>query len=110
MSDETAIPEFSATQKWVIEVVAEKAADKAVEKFFINGCPMPCRRVEDVETVVFGRTEKGIVGLDQRMASVERAVSIGDYRVKLMWAGIGVVAFYVAQLLEHLTEHHILGF
>lgn len=74
-----------------IESAAERGADKAVDRFVQSNCLRHEERTEHVETAVFGRSESGIVGLDERMRSVERSLG---YAAKSLWIAIG--AFIVA--------------
>ena len=124
MDDErqAAVPGFTVEQSWAMDVVAERAADRVLAKFFENGCPVPCPKVDAISATVFGRAETGVVGLVQRQATAEADIAAlqsakapaPDWRVRVIWGvGIalagwaGLMAFSIA---KDAIEHHWLGF
>lgn len=72
------IPGFTEEQSWAIERVLERAVSKGVAAgiaaYQRGNCDEHRDHTERLETAVFGRTEEGVVGLDQRMALVEKAL------------------------------------
>lgn len=70
------IPGFTADQTWSVKQVIREAVSEGVKQgiteFQETNCFIHQKRTEAIETVVFGRTEAGVVGLDQRMASSEQ--------------------------------------
>ena len=74
-SQQSAVPGFTAEQSWAVDVVAERAADRVLAKFFANGCPVPCPKVDAISGAVFGRAENGVPGLVQRTAANEDAIA-----------------------------------
>lgn len=73
--DESNIPGFTAEQSWSMEMLIERAVSKGIADgmahFQESNCADHQARTDHLETLVFGRTERGIVGLDQRMAAQE---------------------------------------
>jgi len=125
MADEplkTPVPGFSAEQSWAVDVVAERAADRVLAKFFANGCPVPCPRVDAISGAVFGRAENGVPGLVQRTAANEDAIAAlqnakapaPDWRVRVLW-GVGLAlagwaGLMAFSIVKDAIEHHWLGF
>jgi hypothetical protein len=115
------VPAFTADQSWVMDVVAEKAANRVLEKFFENGCPVPCARVDAISAAVFGRAETGVVGLVQRttiaeseILSLQEARQTPDWRVRVLW-GVGIAlcgwaGLTLFAIAKDAIEHHWLGF
>ncbi len=70
------LPGFDEQQSFTIETVVERAVTKGVQKGISGYRDEHCRehleRTVALEAVVFGRTERGIVGLDQRMSDSEK--------------------------------------
>ena len=59
----------------IIGEAAEESACRAAQKtaeLVGNACKTHTERTASLEAVVFGRTELGVVGIDQRMAESER--------------------------------------
>jgi hypothetical protein len=105
-----AIPGFTAAQSWALTVVAERAAEAAVSRLLQRDCQLPCPRMAAVETVVFGRAESGVVGLDERIGANERALSrLGESIVWLRRAAIGACitagAYLAVWAIEELARH-----
>jgi len=69
------IPGFTPEQSWAMQRVAEQAARNVWKAICEEDCRLPCKRMEDVHGVVFGHSERGIVGLGQRMDEAERTLS-----------------------------------
>jgi|GEM_PF-4038957 len=69
------IPGFTVEQSWALQVVADAAAKAAVQELIKSGCPFACDDMAAVKTVVFGRSEAGIKGLDDRVATNERSIT-----------------------------------
>ncbi len=98
----TALPEFTAAQTWVLEVVAEKAADKAVEKFSAQPCTLSCPRMEAVEGVTFGNAEHGVRGLDDRLMTAEKTLA---NLIRLMWLAVGMLFTLAGSLIFYISTH-----
>jgi len=73
--DDGNIPGFTADQSWSLEMLIERAVSKGISEgmasFQESNCADHQARTDHLETVVFGRTESGIVGLDQRLTTQE---------------------------------------
>jgi len=54
---------------------ARNGARSAIAEHLDDYCKQHRERTENIEAVVFGRAERGIVGLDQRMARAEETVT-----------------------------------
>jgi hypothetical protein len=105
-----AVPGFTPEQVWVLDVVAERAAQKAIDGLVRRDCPLPCSRMLAVEQVVFGRAESGLAGLDARMPANERAIAeVADTIVwlkrtiagALAAGGVGLAVWSLETLLRH---------
>ena len=66
------IPGFDAGQSFALRTIAREAARAAVEEYSRKECTLVCPRMDSVETVLFGRSEQNIVGLDDRVRQLER--------------------------------------
>lgn len=79
---------------------ARQGAEEAITAHFGRFCTEHRERTESLETVVFGRRERGVVGLDQRMDIVEGAISRA---ARALWVAVSaiivaVVGFLVSML------------
>jgi hypothetical protein len=102
----TQVPGFTPEQSYILDVVAERAARRVVAELKSDGCPFECKDMEAVKTVVFGSTEKNIVGLDQQVAN--NSGTIKQIR-RVTW--IAVSAFIVSSvgLMFTVAQIAILG-
>jgi hypothetical protein len=66
-------PQQSVTLRALMREQADASAERAVTAFVAGGCRVNCREMSDVHRVVFGASEDGVVGLDQRMADAEKS-------------------------------------
>jgi hypothetical protein len=81
------IPGFTDDQTWALkQVVKDGVAEGIAEAFKDPRCPRACERVDAIESVVFGRAEKKVVGMDERLRSVERSLG---YAARALWIAIG---------------------
>lgn len=87
------IPGFTDEQAWALRTVAKEAAQETVAALSAKPCGFACQDMADVKVVVFGATEKNVVGLDERMRAVERSLG---YAARAFW--IAVAAFIVAAI------------
>ncbi len=96
-----------------MNIVAEQAAERVVAKLRESGCPVDgCAERGSLETVVFGKTEKNIVGLDQRVADVEREIKqLRDTQLELAASNtwmrrlfFSTVAVAIISLLGNLVQ------
>lgn len=105
-----AVPGFSPQQVWVLDVVAERAAQKAIDGLIKRDCPLPCSRMLAVEQVVFGRAEAGLAGLDARVPANERAIA--EVTDTIVWlkrtiagafaaGGVALAVWALETLLRH---------
>ncbi len=121
-SQQSSVPGFTAEQSWAVDVVAERAADRVLAKFFANGCPVPCPKVDAISGAVFGRVENGVPGLVQRTAANEDAIAAlqkaktpaPDWRVRVIW-GVGLAlagwaGLMAFSIVKDAVERHWLGF
>lgn len=116
MTDETArgitgdrrqsVPGFTEEQVWAMNVVAERAAQRVLEKFVSGGCHIPCA----LKTVVCGSEDGKVTGLDATVARHERELQ--ELLDNIKWSkrliygafASGTVAFIVA-----ITQLALLG-
>lgn len=104
---DASIPGFTAEQKWVIEQVADAAAERAIAKLRENGCPVSgCSERGELQAVVFGRAEAGIVGLDERVATLERTNATLR---RVTWMAVSGVVLGVIGLVFALVQLAITG-
>lgn len=76
MTDNGTMPGFTPEQEWALkQVVKEGVREGVADALKDPRCPRPCEDVDALQSVVFGRTEKGIVGLDQRTDRNERQLT-----------------------------------
>lgn len=94
-TDMSVLPGFTPEQTWVLNTIADKAAQRAIEQFAKRDCVLVCPRMDAVEMVTFGRTERGVVGLDQRMAAVER--TLATLR-RVTWLAVGALITSIGSL------------
>lgn len=57
-----------------IEEGARRGAEQAIKAYLEVNCRQHIKRTEGLEAVVFGRTEDGKCGLDERVHTLERMV------------------------------------
>jgi hypothetical protein len=69
------VPEFTPQQVWVLDVVAERAANKVVDRLTQRECPLPCPKMDAVAKFCFGKAEDGLAGVDTRLLANEAAVA-----------------------------------
>ena len=98
----TAVPGFTPEQSWAMDVVAERAATRVVEKFALNGCPFPC----PVRTVVLGSSETGVVGLDDRVRELERFTARIN---RITWVAVSGVILAVIGIIATLVQVALIG-
>lgn len=92
MADDAVIPGMTQQTEKILRMVVREEISKGIKAAFSDpGCPRPCERVDSLSTTVFGRTEKNIVGMDDRLRAVERSLG---YAARALWISIG--AFIVA--------------
>lgn len=86
------VPGFTEDQVWAMNVVAERAAERVLEKFVSGGCQLPC----DVKMVVLGSPDGKVIGIDDRVRELERFAA----RItRLTWLVIGALVVSVIGLL-----------
>lgn len=74
--DHGTMPGFTPEQEWSLhQVVREGVREGVSDALKDPRCPRPCESMDALQAVVFGRTEKGIVGLDQRTDHNERQLT-----------------------------------
>lgn len=100
------IPGFTKEQSWAMNVVAEHAADRAIAKLQKGPCPVECTSMDAVQTVVFGRTERGISGLDSRVADLERAMA---NLKRVTWVAVSALIASVIGLIITLAQGPLTG-
>ena len=114
----TAVPGFTNDQSWVLETMIERAVSRGIaaglRAYQEGNCADHLERTEALEATVFGRAEKGVVGLKERVGAIERDAKRGDWRVYVMWAVVLALLSWLGlaamQILKDLIEHHWLGF
>ena len=75
-------------QRFYIDTAAGQAAKAAVAEYARQECNRSCPRMDNVETVVFGSSERKIVGVDDRVRQLERF----EARVaRLTWLVVGQI-------------------
>lgn len=87
------IPGFTAEQRWALQQVVKEGVREGVSEALKDPrCPRPCENVHELQSVVFGAPETEVVGLSERMRSVEKSLG---YAAKALWIAIGalIVAF-----------------
>lgn len=103
LATDATIPGFSTEQSWSIEMLIERAVSKGIAEgmaaFQESNCAHHQARTRQLETVVFGRAEQSIHGLDERMSDVESFVA-GLNRLK--WLVIGSLIAASASLVGTL--------
>jgi hypothetical protein len=104
LTTDATIPGFSAEQSWSMEMLIERAVSKGIAEgmasFQESNCAHHQDRTRQLETVVFGRAEQGIHGLDERMGDVEDFVA-GLNRLK--WLVVGSLIAASASLIGTLV-------
>ena len=96
------VPGFTPEQSWAMDVVAERAATRVVEKFTASGCPFPC----SVRTVVLGSSETGVVGLDDRVRSLETFTNRIN---RITWVAVSGVVLAVIGIIATLVQVALIG-
>lgn len=84
------VPGFDAQQSFGLRTVAQEAARAALTEFRAGGCRVDCKEMTDVRRALFGASEDGVVGLDQRMAENEKAIAentkqVGELVGSIVW-------------------------
>jgi len=103
----TPIPGFTSEQSWALVKVADEAAERAIAKMRSNGCPVGgCNDRVALEAVVFGRAEAGVVGLDSRVADLERMAA--NLR-RVMWIAVSALVTSVIGLVVTLAGTQLGG-
>jgi len=89
-----------------IEKSVNKGVSEAMAKYRQNSCEPHVTSTGHLNTAVFGSTEHGIIGLDDRVSSLERAMATLS---RVTW--IAVSAFIVAfiGLLVGIIQFAIVG-
>ena len=96
------VPDFTAQQTWVMDVIAEKAAQRAVDKLVERGCPFSC----DVKVLLYGDDSAGVPGMKQRLVDVES--TIGRLN-RITWIAVSGVVLAVIGLIGMLVQVGIVG-
>lgn len=101
MSDETEdrgslFAGLSRRDERVLRLVVRDEVRGALKEVVDGDCIRACPRVESIETVVFGRSETGVVGLDERVRTIESYVAdqkrlLWLVRGALVTAGVSIV-------------------
>lgn len=75
MADDAVIPGMTKQAENVLRLVLREEIAAGIKDAFSDAaCPRSCERVEALSIAVFGRTEKNIVGMDDRLRAMERAL------------------------------------
>lgn len=86
---EQQIPGFTPDQTWALkQVVKAGVAEGVAEALKDPRCPRPCENVNALRTTVFGSPDDKVIGLDERMRSVEKSLG---YAAKALWIAIGAL-------------------
>lgn len=75
---------------------ARRGAEAAITAHLKDFCQDHIARMDALEAVVFGRRERGIVGLDQRMDNIDKAIGNA---ARAMWLAIGAVIVAVVGII-----------
>ncbi len=109
ISDADILAGLTKEQRWYIDRAAEEAATRAVDKMSgqLARRPFPqCDDIADVETVVFGASERGVIGLDQQVKANTDAIAAMR---KLGWviisATVSAIALGIVELIIELSIH-----
>ena len=78
-----------------IEGAAERGAQRAVGAY-MKSCEGHLARTDHIEATVFGRAEANVVGMDERLRSVERSLG---YAAKALWIAIGACIISVVGVI-----------
>jgi hypothetical protein len=102
-----AVPGFTPEQSWALDVVAERAAQRAVDKLRLGPCPVTCARMEAVDRFCFGKAEDGIAGVDTRLPAQEAAVArLTDSILWLQRIVVGAIVSGAVAFGVWLLERH----
>ena len=105
------VPEFTPQQVWVLDVVAERAANKAVERLTQRDCPLSCPRMDAISKFCFGKAEDNVPGLDVRVPAAEAAIATVQESITwlkrtlagaLAAGGVALVVWGLEQLSRHV--------
>lgn len=67
-SEAGTIPGLTKQGERVLRLVVREEMRGAIDELFKDErCPRPCRSMLDLQRVVFGRAELGVVGMDERI-------------------------------------------
>jgi hypothetical protein len=72
----------------VLRLIIGDELRRVLKEMMDGDCLRPCSRMDSVESVVFGRSESNVMGLDERMRTVEAFVN--NIR-RLTWLAAGGV-------------------
>ena len=99
------IPGFTEEQTWVIEKVVEMAVSRGVEEgmkaYRQDHCASHEERTYSLEAALFGRTELGLIGLDDRLRAAETTL---DTLRRITWLAIGAMLTSIAALTVAVFE------
>ena len=112
-SDQT-FPSLTPTEATLlmtrIEEGARRGAEQAIKAYLQSNCRDHIKRTEGLEAAMFGRTETGLCGLDERVHTLERLLSQWDddwrWFKRFMWTAlIGVSTALGIALFNLITLH-----
>jgi len=89
-----------------MERAAEMGAQKAVDRYMRGACEQHMERTTKLETVVFGSSETGVVGLDQQIHENAAAISsLKKFGWLLLGAAISALALGLVEIVVALITH-----
>jgi hypothetical protein len=93
-----------------IERVVGASVKAAMQEFRADNCAKHIKRTDHLEAVVFGRTEAGVVGLDQRTAIIEGFMQrLDDDRVWFKRMVYSAFATAIVGVLIGVVQFVIIG-
>jgi hypothetical protein len=99
-------PSLNDTEYALFLATIRDEARTGVEEALQRDCVRVCPRIEAVESVVFGASERGVIGLDDRMRAVEGAVTTLR---RVTWLAVGALITGGIGLLIGLIQFAVLG-
>ena len=94
-------PSLNDTEYELFLATIREQVSAGVRAALAEDCVRKCSRVEDIEATVFGRAERGVVGLDDRLRAAESTL---ETLRRITWLAVGAMITSFVALVVAIFE------